>query len=67
MKSLLNSLLQIGDRSDDPHDVMLMHHFLVAMGVFMNKKDELQEALFKAENGPGNFCVIPLRIWTPAC
>ena len=36
MKSHLNSLLQIGDRPDDPHNVMLMHHFLVSMGVFMS-------------------------------
>jgi len=36
MKSRLNSLLQIGDQPDDPHDVVLMHHFLVAMGVFMS-------------------------------
>jgi len=36
MKYRLNSLLHIGDRPDDPHNVMLMHHFLVAMGVFMS-------------------------------
>jgi class 3 adenylate cyclase len=36
MKSRLNSLLQIGDQPDDPHNVILMHHFLVAMGVFMS-------------------------------
>jgi len=36
MKSRLNSILQIGDRPDDPHDVTLMHHFLVSMGVFMS-------------------------------
>ena len=36
MKPLLNSILQIGDRPNDPHNVMLMHHFLVAMGVFMS-------------------------------
>jgi len=36
MRSHLNSILQIGDRPDDPHNVVLMHHFLVAMGVFMS-------------------------------
>jgi class 3 adenylate cyclase len=36
MKSRLNSILQIGDRPDDPHNVTLMHHFLVSMGVFMS-------------------------------
>jgi hypothetical protein len=36
MKSSLYILLRIGDRPDDPDKVMLMHHFLVAMGVFMS-------------------------------
>jgi class 3 adenylate cyclase len=36
MKSLLTTLLRIGDRPDDPDNVMLMHHFLVAMGIFMS-------------------------------
>jgi class 3 adenylate cyclase len=36
MKSLLNSFLQIGDRPNDPDNVKLMHHFLVAMGAFMS-------------------------------
>ena len=36
MKSFLDSILHIGDRPNDPDNVMLMHHFLVAMGVFMS-------------------------------
>ena len=36
MRSLLTALLRIGDRPDDPENVLLMHHFLVAMGVFMS-------------------------------
>jgi class 3 adenylate cyclase len=36
MKSLLKTLLRIGDRPDDPDNVMLMHHFLVTMGIFMS-------------------------------
>jgi hypothetical protein len=36
MKSLLTTLLRIGDRPDDPDNLMLMHHFLVAMGIFMS-------------------------------
>jgi class 3 adenylate cyclase len=36
MKSLLATLLRIGDRPEDPDNEMLMHHFLVAMGIFMS-------------------------------
>jgi len=36
MESILNALLRIGDRPDDPDTEKLKHHFLVAMGALMS-------------------------------